>query len=88
MTTMWAWAASAPGAAAAGVCGDIGQAQRAASRWMRAYGADAGLLEEVRLAISAENLLPRHKRTGTALRARRYRDGRIRWRPAAAERTA
>ena len=46
---------------------------------MRANGADAGLLEEVRLAIGASSLLPHHERTGTVLRARMYRDGRVRW---------
>ena len=71
MTFLWAWEASAPGAAAVGVCDDMGQARRAASRWMRANSADTGLLEEVRLAISAQSLLPHHERTGVALRARR-----------------
>ena len=85
---LWAWEASASGAAAAGVCDDIGQARRAASQWMRANGADAGLVEEVRLAIGAGSLLPHHERTGVALRARRYRDGRVRWRPAPAARAA
>lgn len=82
MTLLWAWQASVPGAAASGVSGDMGRAQRAASQWMRANGADAGLLEEVRLAIGAGSLLVDHERTGTALRARRYRNGRIRWRTA------
>jgi hypothetical protein len=77
---LWIWEASAPGAAAAGVCDDKGRAQRTAAEWMRANGADAGLLEQVRLAIGAGSLMPRHERTGTVLRARRYRDGRVRWR--------
>jgi hypothetical protein len=55
---------------------------------MRANGAEAGLLEEVQLAIGAASLLPHHERTGTVLRARRYRDGRIRWRVATAKRAA
>ena len=76
---LWSWESSVPGAAASGVCGDIGRARRAASAWMRAHGADAGLLEEVRLAIGARSLLPLHERTGVALRGRRYRDGRVRW---------
>ena len=80
MTALWAWEASAPGVAAAGICGDFGQARRAASRWMKAHRADAGLLEEVRLAIGTRSLLTRHERTGVALRARRCRDGRVRWR--------
>lgn len=80
MTVMWAWEASAPGTAAAGVCDDIDRARRAASRWMRAHGADAALLEEVRLAIGVKTLLLHHERTGVALHARRYRDGRVRWR--------
>ena len=88
MTVLWAWEASAPGVAASGVCGDICQARHAASAWMRAHDADAGLLEEVRLAIGAGSLLPHHERTGVALRARRYRDGRVRWRPATPTRTA
>jgi hypothetical protein len=76
---LWAWQATAPGAAASGVCGDAGRARRAAAEWMRANGADAGLVEEVRLAIGAGSLLPHHERTGTVLRARRRRDGRVRW---------
>lgn len=79
---LWAWEASAPGAAASGICDDADRAQQAASQWMRAHGADSGLLEQVRLAIGAASLLPHHERTGIALRARRYRDGRIRWQPA------
>ena len=82
MTFLWAWSASAPAAAASGVSCDMGRAQRAAAQWMRANGADAGLVEEVQLAIGAASLLPHHERTGTALRARRYRDGRVRWRSA------
>lgn len=88
MTSLWAWESSAPGAAAAGVCDDMGQARRTASSWMRAHGADAGMLEEVQLTISARSLLPRHERTGVALRARRDRNGRVRWRPEPAERAA
>lgn len=83
MTLLWAWEATAPGAAASGISDDIGRAQRAASRWMRANGAYAGLVEEVRLAIGAGSLLTHLERTGTALQARRYPDGRVRWRPAA-----
>jgi hypothetical protein len=78
---LWAWEASASGAAASGVSDDIGRAQRAASQWMRANGADAALLEEVRLAIGTGSLLPHHERTGTVLRAYRYRNGRVRWSP-------
>jgi hypothetical protein len=88
MTVMWAWEASASGIAAVGVCDDIGRARRAASRWMHAFGADAALLEEVRLTIGAQTLLLQHERTGVALQARRYQDGRIRWRPAGSKRTA
>lgn len=79
MTFLWSWSAVAPEAAASGICGDIGRARRAASDWMRAYGADTALLEEVRLTIGAGSLLPHHERTGVALRGRRYRDGRVRW---------
>jgi hypothetical protein len=61
---MWAWESSAPGAAASGVCADADSAQRAASAWMRANGADAGLLEEVLLVLGAGSLLTRHERTG------------------------
>jgi hypothetical protein len=88
MTVMWAWEATAPGTAAAGVCDNIGQARRAASRWMHAHGADAALLEEVRLAIGAQTLLLQHERTGVALHARRYRNGRVRWLLAGSKRTA
>jgi hypothetical protein len=85
---MWAWEATAPGSAAAGVSDDIGRARRAATEWMRSHGADAALLEEVRLAIAAGSLLPHHERTGVALRARRYRDGRVRWRLASTTKAA
>jgi len=85
---LWIWEASAPGAAASGVCGDVGQARFAAAEWMRANGADAALLEQVRLAISAGSLMPHHERTGTVLRARRYSNGRIRWRRATANQAA
>jgi len=81
---LWIWEASAPRTAASGVCGDVGQAQRAAAERMRANGADTALLEQVRLAISAGSLMPNHERTGTILQARRYSDGRIRWRLATA----
>lgn len=88
MTFLWTWEASAPGAAAAGVCDDMGQARRAASGWMQAHGADAGMLEEVQLVIGARGLLQRHERTGVTLRARRDRGGRVRWRPEPAARAA
>lgn len=79
MTVMWTWDSSAPAAAGSGVCGEVGQAQRAASAWMRANGADSGTVEQVRLAVGAGNLLTRHEPTGVILRARRYRNGRVRW---------
>jgi hypothetical protein len=79
---LWTWEASAPGRAAAGVCDDMERAQRAAAEWMCAHDADAGVLEEVRLVLGAGSLLTRHERTGRVLRARRYRDGRVRWRAA------
>ena len=85
MTLLWTWEASAHGAAAAGVCEDMAQARRAASRWMRAHRANAGKIEEVRLAVAAGSLLPLHVRTGVALRARTDQKGRVRWQP---ERTA
>ena len=69
MTLLWTWEASAHGAAAAGVCEDMAQARRAASRWMRAHRANAGKIEEVRLAVAAGSLLLLHVRTGVALRA-------------------
>ena len=56
MTLLWSWSAVAPAAAVSGVCGDIGRAQRAASDWMRAHGADTGLLEEVQLAIGPSSV--------------------------------
>jgi hypothetical protein len=85
---MWAWEATAPGTAAAGVCDDMGRAQRTATEWMRANGADDGLLEQVRLAISAGSLLSHHEPTGVALHARRSSSGRIRWRLASTARAA
>ena len=76
---MWTWDASAPGAGGSGVCDDEDQARRAASAWMRAHGAAAGVAREVRLAVGARTLLPHHEPTGVALRARRGRDGWVRW---------
>ena len=76
---MWTWEASVPGAGGSGVCDDERQARRAASAWMRAYGAAAGVAREVRLAVGARTLLPQHEPTGVALRAHRGRDGRVRW---------
>jgi hypothetical protein len=80
VTVMWTWDASGPGAAASGVCGEAGDAQRAASEWMRANGADSGLVEQVRLALGAGgNLATRHEPTGVTLRASRGQDGQVRW---------
>ena len=79
---MWTWDASAPGAGGSGVCDDEGAARRAASEWMRAHGAAAGVAREVRLAVSARTLMQSHEPTGVALRARRGRDGSVRWTPA------
>jgi hypothetical protein len=76
---MWTWDSSAPGAAGGGVCDDEDQARRAASSWMLAHGAAAGVAREVRLAVGARTLLPHHEPTGVALRASRGRDGRVRW---------
>lgn len=86
MTLLWSWSASGPETSASGVCHDLARARRTAAEWMRAHGADAALLEEVRLAIGARSLLSHHERTGVALRARRGRDGRVRWRPASTPR--
>lgn len=62
------------------MCDDVAQAQRTASAWMRANGADTGLITQVRLAVGTA-LLARHEPTGTVLRARRGRDGWVRWAP-------
>lgn len=60
-----------------GVCGDEARARRAASAWMRAHAADRGILEQVRMVTLGEDLLTCYERTGLALRAKRYSDGRI-----------
>lgn len=78
-TVLWSWTATVPGSAGGGVCGEAARAQRAAARWMRAHGAGSGVVEEVRLAVGTGNLLTRHERTGTVLRARLGRGGRVRW---------
>jgi hypothetical protein len=78
-TLMWSWTATAPGSEGGGVCHEMTGAKRAASQWMRAHGADSGIVEAVRLAVGTGNLLTRHERTGVVLRARRGRDGRVRW---------
>ena len=79
MILLWAWSATARAAAASGVCHDMSRAQRTAAEWMSANAASTGLLEEVRLAIGAESLMPSHERTGTVLRARMIRHGHVRW---------
>jgi hypothetical protein len=76
---LWTWEASAPGAGGSGVCDDEHQVRRAASAWMRAHGATAGVAREVWLAVGARTLLPRHEPTGVMLRARRGQDGSVRW---------
>lgn len=79
MIVLWTWDASAPGTAGSGVCDDEGQALRAASAWMRAHGAAAGVAREVQLALSARTLLPRHEPTGLRLTGHRCHDGQVRW---------
>jgi hypothetical protein len=76
---LWTWESSAPGVAGSGVCEDKGRAQRTASAWMRANGADSGSAAEVRLAAGARTLVPHHEPTGVALRARLGPNGRVRW---------
>jgi hypothetical protein len=76
---MWTWDASAPGTGGSGVCGDEDQARRAASAWMRAHGAAAGVATQVRLALGAQTLMAGHEPTGVTLRARRCPDGQVRW---------
>jgi hypothetical protein len=83
---MWTWESSAPTMAGSGVSGDEEQAKRDVSAWMTAHGADSGLVEQVRLAVGAGNLVTRHEPTGVTLRASRGHDGRVRWE--AARRTA
>jgi DNA-binding CsgD family transcriptional regulator len=77
VTVLWAWEASAAAAGGTGVCGDEARARRATSAWMRAHGADRGIIEQVRIASCGEDLVPCYERTGIALRAKRYSDGRI-----------
>lgn len=78
-TLLWSWKASVPGTEGSGVCREVAGAKRAVSQWMRAHEADSGIVEEVRLAVSARSLLPQHAPTGVVLRARRGRNGRVRW---------
>lgn len=77
MTVLWVWEASGPSAKGSGVCGDEALARRAASTWMREHKADSGIVEQVRMASCGEDLLPCYERTGLALRAKQYTDGRI-----------
>lgn len=77
MTVLWAWEASAAAAGGTGVCDDEARARRTASAWMRAHGADRGIVEQVRMASCGEDLVPCYERTGLALRAKRYSDGRV-----------
>jgi hypothetical protein len=76
---MWTWDASAPAAAASGVCDDEERAKNAASVWMLANGANSDTVKQVLLAVGAGNLLTRHEPTGVMLQARRGRDGQVRW---------
>lgn len=66
MTVLWTWDASAPGAGGSGVSADPNSAREAARAWMRANQADAGLVEEVQMAVGSGTLLTRYERTGTA----------------------
>jgi Xaa-Pro aminopeptidase len=85
VAVMWTWDASAPGVAGAGVCDDEDQARRATTSWMLAHGAADGVARQVRLSVGARTLLPHHEPTGVAFRARRGRDGRVRWASAPAD---
>lgn len=84
VTGLWTWDSSVPGAEGAGVCDDEDRAKRAAAAWMTAHGADSGVVELVRLAAGGRTMVPHHEPTGVTLRARRGRDGRVRWAPARA----
>ena len=79
MTLLWTWKVSGHGTEASGVCGERDRAKHEVSEWMLAHSIDAGRVEQVRLAFGSGNMLTRHEPTGIALRARRGRDGRVRW---------
>jgi hypothetical protein len=79
---LWSWESQAGGQCGGGVSGDEKRARRAAAAWMRAHGAGAALLEQVRLAVG-DSLLPVYERTGLALAGRLHRGRRVIWRPAA-----
>jgi hypothetical protein len=79
VTLLWTWESSVLDVGGSGVCGDKGQAKRAASAWMRAHGADSGTVRLVRLAFGAGSLTASHEPAGVTLRARKGRDGRVRW---------
>ncbi len=79
MTLLWTWEVPAQRAGASGVCGEVGQAKRAAAAWMLAYGVDAGRVEQVRLSLGAGSLVTRHEPTGLVLRARLDEDGQVIW---------
>jgi hypothetical protein len=75
---LWAWEARARGQGGSGVSGSAEQARRAAGKWMRANGATAALLEQVRLAIDA-GLDAGYERTGATLAGRLHPSGRVTW---------
>ena len=77
MTVLWTWDASTPKAGGSGVSADPNSAREAARAWMRAHQADAGLVEEVQIAVGSGTLLTCYERTGTAWRAKRHSDGRV-----------
>ncbi len=74
---LWTWEVSAQRPAASGVCGEVGQAKRAASVWMLAYGVNVGRVERVRLSLGAGSLLTLHEPTGLVLQARMGQGGQV-----------
>lgn len=77
MTTCWLWDAGS----ACGVTGEEQSARKAAAECLRADRADTARVERALLVPGAGTLATVHARTGVGWSARRYRNGRIRWKP-------
>lgn len=78
MIACWLWDAGS----ACGVIDDGARARRAAAECMRAHGGtDTARVEKAFLVPGTSTLTMVHDRTGTGWSARRYRNGRIAWKP-------
>jgi hypothetical protein len=73
----WLWDAGS----ACGVTDDGASARKAAAACMRACGSGTARVEQALLVPGVSTLAMIHHRVGTGWSARRYRNGRIAWKP-------